>query len=94
MAEFKSRINEIRCIELDIKAPNQGVLLTAKFGYIADGVKCGEVSMTNYANLIDSSIELSVRNLLEQLENNFAKQFGEVSDAPSKREITGLVKDF
>ena len=60
MAEFKSRINEIRCIGLEIQAPNQGVLLKAKFGYLADGVKCGEVSITNYANLIDSSIELLV----------------------------------
>lgn len=92
--KIETGIDEVVCIGVTIESIGVNPIVSVKYGYLADGVKCGEVSYRpQHSNHMSDDIDDKVRELLLALENDFVKKFGnENVDEP--REIEGLVKEF
>ena len=92
--KIETSIDEVVCIGVTIESVGIEPVVSVKYGYLADGVKCGEVSyMPQHSQHISNDVNDKVRELLHALEEDFVKKFGNES-ADEPREIEGLVKEF
>ena len=92
--EIKTNIDEVVCTSISINALAFEPIVNVSFGYLAGGVRCGEVSYQPSAvKMLGPNVQEKVEALIEALEEDFVKKFGtEKGDEP--REIEGLVKEF
>lgn len=92
--EINTNIDEVVCTSVKINALGFEPVVDVSFGYLADGVRCGEVSyQPSPVGLLGPNVQEKVEALIKALEEDFVQKFGtEKGDEP--REIEGLVKEF
>ena len=92
--KIETKIDDVACIGIEIH-PGQGgpANISMRFGFSAEGVKCGEVSYPLHAPL-DEDIGELVEQLVHAVETMFVKRWGKENQADERSEIIGLVKEF
>lgn len=88
-----TKIDEVVCLSVNIGmrgAANTNLGVTAEYGYLADGMPCGQVQVV----IPDSATDVkdAVAGLVTAVEEFFAEVVGEKKEDETPVEIRGLVQ--
>lgn len=83
------KIDEVVCLSLNvIGADSASPIVTAEFGYLADGFRCGQVEVRG---INDEAVANATAELVSALEEHFSGLISETSKGDTPAEIRGLV---